>query len=313
MMPRRWNTRAISGFHGRDSCGWKSCSGVRPKCSVARRGDLQAILIDRQAHRAAAAAVIAVTQRIRQSLPQGDRRVERVVDPLEQSRHDPARDRQVLPQKAFRFQQQLEGVPVELAIVQKFAFVDPLELRHPQQALGKLRLDPRSLAEQHHRRPQQHAVPRQPQAAQQLQRVARAGILQPAPADRFVDGAAQSRFGRDRRPSSRPPVPSPSGVHRGSVRSRCGCTRPGSSSDWCCRPACTPAPCSCTAGSARSRLQRRSLADPASRPRGRSAGRLAARSAGFPGPVPRWCDPTPADRRSADGDRHRTAPARRAG
>ena len=33
MTPRRWKVRAINGFHGRDSCGANSSSGVRPKCS----------------------------------------------------------------------------------------------------------------------------------------------------------------------------------------------------------------------------------------------------------------------------------------
>jgi len=65
----------------------------QPEMQRAGRGDFEPVIIDRHGDRAATDAVIPVTHRVGQRLPQGRRRIQRVVHPLKQARLHAARQR----------------------------------------------------------------------------------------------------------------------------------------------------------------------------------------------------------------------------
>ena len=109
-----------------------------------------------------------MTQGVGKRFARGERRVERLVDPLEPIRLEATGDRQCLSQKALRGSEQDEGVAVELPIVQKLHLVDAAEAGDAQQALRHLELQTRGVAEQDRRRPQQHSVAQQSESSQHV-------------------------------------------------------------------------------------------------------------------------------------------------
>ena len=77
----------------------------------------------------------------------------------------------------------------QLAIVVEFRFGESPESRHPNHALGKSKLQPIALSEQHHRRVQQLTVLDQPKPQQKLLDVLRSGRGKALAPNRLIDSA----------------------------------------------------------------------------------------------------------------------------
>lgn len=89
-----------------------------------------------------------------------------------------------IDQEALRPAHQRKGVAVELAVVQELVARAPLEPRDLEQQLRKVRQRHVIGAEQHHRCARDPvAIDQQAQPAQDLQRLARARVVDPTPAD----------------------------------------------------------------------------------------------------------------------------------
>ena len=151
---------------------------------VADGNDLQPVVVQRHADRAAAYGVVAVHKGIGQRLAQRLHRQQRRVLTRHLARHDAPRHRQRFEQEALRLAHQREGVAVKLPVVQKLVARCTLEARHLELQLRKIRQRRLVLAKQHRRRARQAlALHQQPQPAQDLQRLARAGVFHAATAD----------------------------------------------------------------------------------------------------------------------------------
>ncbi len=162
---------------------------------IADGNDLQPVVIQRHAHRAAADGVIPMHEGIGQGLAQRLHRQQRRIYPRHLSRDDASGDGQGFVQEAFGPAHQGEGVAVELPVIEKLIPVHALEARHLEQQLRKIRQLILVLAEQHHRRPRQAVTfNQQAKPAQNFQRLAGAGVVEAPPANGLLQ--SQHHFPR---------------------------------------------------------------------------------------------------------------------
>ncbi len=106
-----------------------------------------------------------MAQGVCKRLARCQRGIQRLVDSLETGPLKPSGDGQGVAQEALCARERREGVAVELAIVQELHPVGTPEAGDAQQTLRHLELQPLRAAEQHRRRPKQHAVMQQATAA----------------------------------------------------------------------------------------------------------------------------------------------------
>ena len=99
-----------------------------------------------------------MAQGVCESFAKGDRRVERVVDSLEEIRDDAPRDRKVIAQEALRSLKKRECVSNLLAIVDELALVRAQESGKTQQALRIMGKESLGAAEQDDRSIQRTAI-----------------------------------------------------------------------------------------------------------------------------------------------------------
>jgi hypothetical protein len=83
-----------------------------------------------------------VAESVDQSLPEGLKRKQRLVNPFEDPRLHPAGDREMPSQEEQSLLQKLKAVPLELALIEKFRLVRTLEAGHPELALREGRKEP---------------------------------------------------------------------------------------------------------------------------------------------------------------------------
>ena len=140
----------------------------QPEMEGAGAGDFQTIIEYGNADRPAAYAIVAVAEGIGQRLAQRGRGIERVIDAFEEVGSDPAGHRQVVAQKTLRPAQQVEGVAHFLPVVEEFTGVVPPEAGHAQQALGVLRSQPLSSAEEDNGGIEQCALVNEAESHEQL-------------------------------------------------------------------------------------------------------------------------------------------------
>ncbi len=149
----------------------------------AGRGHLQPVVVNRKPDGAAAHGIVPVAQRVRQRLPRGQGRVERLVDARHAARLEAAGDGKRVAQKALGACKEGEGVAVELPVVEKLRAVEAPETRDAEQALRHFAFEAPGVPEQHRGGPERDAVAEQPQSAKQIPRLPATGMVQPADPD----------------------------------------------------------------------------------------------------------------------------------
>jgi len=128
--------------------------------------DFKAIVIHRETDRSASMRVVAVAERIYQSLSEGQARKERLVYTFKNAGLDAACHGQVPAKELHSLFQQLEGMPVHLALVEKLGLGSAAKTRHSQLTLRIVGQEP--LAEEHNRGVHQPGTYPQPKTVQNV-------------------------------------------------------------------------------------------------------------------------------------------------
>jgi hypothetical protein len=153
---------------------------------LSRRDDFKSVIVKGDTDRAAAAGVVAMHEGVGQRFPQGLDGKERGVLSLEFARNDSTCHGQPVDQEALGATHQVEGVAVELPVVEKLAPIGTLESCDAQVQLRKIWLRDVALAEQRHCGACQFVSrDQEAEATQDRQGVARTRIIAAPSANRF--------------------------------------------------------------------------------------------------------------------------------
>ena len=142
--------------------------GFQAEGQAAFAPELQPIFEDRQADRCSLLAVVAMAEGIHQRFAQGRQRNRELLFALQPIPGNARRCGEVALAEQDRLLQQLEGMAVQLALIQELPLVSAAEACQPQLALGQYR---HALAEQHLGRQGELAI------AQQLQPLQGTGLI----------------------------------------------------------------------------------------------------------------------------------------
>lgn len=167
--------------------GTQQVLGLEAERQNAGAGDLEAIIEDPDAHRTADGRVIPMAEGVRESFTKRGRRVEWVIDSLEEVRDHAPGHRKVITHEALRSLKKRESVSDLLAIINELALVRASESRKTEQALRVLRKKAFGTAEQDDGCIQRATISKQAETLEQGNWISRLRIIHALPPHRLIN------------------------------------------------------------------------------------------------------------------------------